>query len=93
MLEALARIDLDWNGPARDARADRLDDLPLERQANALYHWLRWQGVAAPSREQLEEWARQLFRAPPAGKPHRAGGHGLLIVRRKGALTLSRDES
>ncbi len=83
--EALAKIDLKWNGEA--AFADALDTLPLPRQINALYHWLRWQKVAPPSRDQLEAWASQLFRAPPEGKPHLAGGHDYVIRRRRNLLT------
>jgi tRNA(Ile)-lysidine synthase len=86
MLEALARIDLAWDG--QTARAASLDALPVERQVNALYHWLRWLDAPSPTREQLDEWARQLFRVSPHGKPHRAGGHGVLIERSKGVLRL-----
>ncbi len=86
LTEALAKIDLAWDG--KEARADLLDGLPLLRQVNALYHWLRWQNAAAPSREQLEEWARQLFREPPPGKPHQAGGHDYLIRRSRNLLLL-----
>ncbi len=89
LTEALAAADLAWDG--KETRADRLDELPLVRQVNALYHWLRWQGAAQPSREQLEEWARQLFRSPPPGKPHQAGGHDYLIRRSKGVLYLSKN--
>ncbi len=83
--EALAKIDLKWDG--EDAFADELDALPLPRQINALYYWLRWQKVAPPSRDQLEAWASQLFRAPPEGKPHLAGGHDYVIRRRRNVLT------
>jgi len=83
--EALAKIDLKWDG--EDVFADALDALPLPRQINALYHWLRWQKVAPPSRDQLEAWASQLFRAAPEGKPHLAGGHDYVIRRRRNVLT------
>lgn len=83
--EALAKIDLKLHG--EEAFADALDALPLPRQINALYHWLRWQKVAPPSRDQLEAWAAQLFRAPPESKPHLAGGHDYLIRRRRNLLT------
>ena len=83
--EALAKIDLKWDG--QNAFADALDSLSLPRQINALYHWLRWQKVAPPSRDQLEAWASQLFRAPPEGKPHLAGGHGYVIRRKRNVLT------
>jgi tRNA(Ile)-lysidine synthase len=83
--EALAKIDLKLHG--EDAFADALDALPLPRQINALYHWLRWQKVAPPSRDQLEAWASQLFRAPPEGKPHLAGGHDYVIRRKRNVLT------
>jgi tRNA(Ile)-lysidine synthase len=83
--EALAKIDLKWDG--EDVFADTLDALPLPRQINALYHWLRWQKVAPPSRDQLEAWASQLFRVPPEGKPHLAGGHDYVIRRRRNVLT------
>ena len=86
MLEALAKIDLQWDGT--NAFAGALDTLPLTRQVNALYHWLGWQRVPAPSQSQLLEWATQLFRAAPAGKPQRAGGHDLVILRRNNRLLL-----
>ena len=86
LLESLAMLDLQWNGI--EARADALDTLPLFRQVNALYHWLRWQKVAAPSRLQLADWATQLFRAPPAGKAQQAGGHGFVIRRKQNRLML-----
>ena len=88
LLEALARLDLGWNGS--ETRADGLDNLPLSRQVNALYHWLRWQKVLPPSQLQLNDWAAQLFRAPPAGKAHQAGGHDFVIRRRQNALHLLR---
>jgi hypothetical protein len=88
--EALAKIDLKWDG--EDAFADALDALPLPRQINALYHWLRWQKVAPPSRDQLEAWASQLFRAPPEGKPHLAGGHDYVIRRRRNLLTCEKKQ-
>jgi len=91
MLDALAAIDLQWDGEV--ALADRLDGLPRARQVNALYHWLQWQKpdeAAFPSQAQLAEWAQQLFRPTPTDHPHQAGGHGLLIQRRKNRLTLER---
>ena len=94
MLSALAAIDLKWDG--RNAHADVLDGLPLARQVNALYHWLQWQHgggktmVAFPSQAQLVAWAEQLFRPGPVGKVHQAGGHDLLIYRRKNLLHLER---
>jgi tRNA(Ile)-lysidine synthase len=87
LTEALAKIDLRWNGV--DAFADGLDTLDRTRQVNALYHWLRWQKVDPPSHAQLAEWAAQIFRAPPEGKPHQAGGHGFVIRRRKDRLLLN----
>lgn len=86
MLADLARLDLQWDGTT--ATASRLDDLPRERQRNALYHWLAWQGAKPPSTEQLDAWAEQLFRPSPTDKPHRAGGHDVVIVRRRNILTL-----
>ncbi len=92
MLSALAVIDLNWDG--HNAYADALDALPLPRQVNALYHWLQWQqGLgeqkkSLPSQAQLGEWARQLFRLAPTDKPHQAGGHDLVIYRRKNLLFL-----
>ncbi len=86
MQEALAKIDLQWNGEL--AQVGQLDALPRARQTNALYQWLRWQGVTPPSHAQLDEWAAQLFRAGPTNKPHQAGGHDFLIQRRAGVLTL-----
>jgi len=86
MLDALAKIDLAWDGES--AYAGTLDNLSVARQTNALYHWLRWQQTRPPSQAQLEEWAAQLFRMGPADKPHQAGGHGVLIQRRDGVLTL-----
>ncbi len=88
MLEALAKIDLAWDGI--NAFAAALDALPQPRQINALYHWLIWQGVPAPSQVQLAEWAAQLFRAPPAGKPQLAGGHDFVIRRSDNRLMLKR---
>ncbi len=88
LLEALAALDLGWNGC--DAHADTLDALPLPRQVNALYHWLRWLKVSPPSRLQLEDWAAQLFRAPPADKPQQAGGHDFVIRRKQNGLLLMR---
>lgn len=84
--EAMAKIDLQWNG--HEANAELLDNLPVTRQVNALYHWLRWQKVNPPSHAQLETWVKQLFRKPPEGKPHQAGGHDLLIRRRRNLLIL-----
>lgn len=94
MLGALAAIDLKWDG--KNASADVLDTLPLSRQVNALYHWLRWQCLDAdvksgfPSHAQLSDWATQLFRPAPTDKPHRAAGHDWLILRRKNLLQLQR---
>lgn len=88
MMEALAKIDLQWNGVV--AGAETLDTLPKSRQTNALYHWLRWHGISAPSHAQLEEWATQLFRESPADKPHQAGGHDFIIRRQRGRLFLNR---
>lgn len=90
MLSALAEIDLKWDG--RNAYAEALDQLPLPRQVNALYHWLQWQQVrgeqknSLPSQAQLGEWAQQLFRPSPRDKPHQAGGHDFVIFRRKDLL-------
>ena len=88
MLEALAKIDLQWDGV--EANAAALDALPLARQTNALYHWLRWQGVVGTPHSQLEEWAAQLFRESPTDKPHQAGGHDFLIRRQRGRLSFAR---
>jgi tRNA(Ile)-lysidine synthase len=88
MMEALAKIDLHWDGMV--ANAEALDALPPARQTNALYHWLRWHGVTAPSHAQLEEWAAQLFRPSPTDKPHQAGGHDFLIRRQRGRLAFLR---
>ncbi|MEO8101543.1 MAG: tRNA lysidine(34) synthetase TilS [Betaproteobacteria bacterium] len=94
MLSALAAIDLKWDG--RDAFADLLDELPLTRQVNALYHWLHWQldrgdhTNTFPSQAQLAEWALQLFRAALSDRPHQAGGHDFVILRRKNLLQLVR---
>lgn len=94
MLSALAAIDLKWDG--QHAYADVLDNLPLSRQVNALYHWLRWQDIdnemkaSFPSQAQLSEWATQLFRSGPTDKPHQAGGHDWVILRRKNLLSLQR---
>lgn len=87
MLADLARLDLQWDGT--NATATLLDSLPRERQRNALYHWLSWLGAKAPSTEQLDQWAEQLFRPSPADKAHRAGGHDFVIVRRRDALLLA----
>jgi tRNA(Ile)-lysidine synthase len=94
MLAALAAIDLKWDGT--NAFADVLDTLPLSRQVNALYYWLHWQRrddetkTAFPAQTQLSEWAAQLFRPAPTDKPHRAGGHEWVILRRKNLLQLQR---
>ena len=88
MLEALARIDLQWDG--KTAMADSLDVLPAPRQTNALYHLIRWHNLPAPSQSQLAEWASQLFRAPPLSKPHIAGGHDFVIGRTNNRLALTR---
>lgn len=86
MLDALAKIDLQWDG--ENAFAGALDRLPPARQINALYHWLTWQKVSAPSQLQLAEWASQLFRPAPAGKPQLAGGHDFVIRRTNNRLVL-----
>lgn len=91
MLDALARIDLAWDG--HHARADLLDALPLSRQVNALYHWLQWLGphpCSPPSHAELAEWAQQLFRPSPRDKAHLAGGHDFLIRRHRDRLDLQR---
>lgn len=88
LLEQLAAHDMQWQPTEKTARANALDHLPLTRQTNALYHWLRWQGVNPPSHAQLAEWARQLFRATPTDKPHQAGGHDVLIRRQRDMLVL-----
>jgi len=90
MLEALAKFDVQWDGEL--AKADALDALPLARQTNALYHWLKWQGAvtSSPSQAQLEAWAQQLFRASPTDKPHQAGGHDFIIRRQRDVLMLTR---
>ncbi len=86
MLEALARIDLAWDGT--NAFAQRLDSLPLARQTNALYHWLKWQGAPVSSQSQLHDWAAQLFRIAPTSKPQLAGGHDFVIRRTNNRLVL-----
>lgn len=88
MLEALARIDLQWDG--KTALADSLDVLPAPRQINALYHWIRWHKVPPPSQSQLADWAVQLFRGSPLSKPHIAGGHDFVIRRMNNRLVLKR---
>lgn len=88
MAEALAKVDLQWDGAV--ANAEALDTLPLSRQTNALYQWLRWHGISAPSHAQLEVWATQLFRDSPIDKPHQAGGHEFVIRRQRGRLDLIR---
>ncbi len=85
MLEDLARIDLRWDGQL--AEVGLLDDLGLVRQCNALYHWLKWHHASTPSQTQIEEWARQLFRASPTDKPHFAGGHDFVIRRKVDQLS------
>ena len=88
--EALAMIDLKWNGTV--AFADTLDVLSspdkLQRQVNALYYWLRWQNITSASHSQLEAWAVQLFRESPESKPHQAGGHEFIIQRKRDRLVL-----
>ena len=89
MCEALAKIDLQWDGATTNVSA--LDTLNLARQTNALYHWLRWHDVAHLSHAQLQTWAEQLFRESPTDKPHQAGGHGVLIVRRKNVISIKQN--
>ena len=88
--EALAKIDLKWNGT--EAFADALDVLStgdkLQRQVNALYYWLRWQNITSASHSQLESWAVQLFRESPENRPHQAGGHEFIIKRKRDRLVL-----
>lgn len=87
--EALAKIDLRWDG--EHAYAAALNDLDITRQTNALYYFLRWHRGAdapAPSHAQITEWARQLFRTSPTDKPHQAGGHDFVIRRSRGMLWL-----
>jgi tRNA(Ile)-lysidine synthase len=86
MLEALAKIDLVWDG--ENAFADGLDTLPQARQTNAIYHWLRWQKMSPPAQSQLNELAAQLFRPAPVGKPQLAGGHEFVIRRNNNRLIL-----
>lgn len=86
MLDALAKIDLQWDG--ENAFAQSLDSLSTPRQINALYHWLTWKKVATPSQLQLTDWAAQLFRPGPEGKPQLAGGHGFVIRRTNNRLVL-----
>jgi tRNA(Ile)-lysidine synthase len=88
MLEALAKIDLRWDGTV--AVATHLDGLPLARQSNALYHYLSWHQVEPPSHAQLEEWSRQLFRPSPLDRPHQAGGHQFVVRRRGDIISLER---
>ena len=87
LLENLAKIDLRFDG--EHAEADLLDALPRKRQSNALYHWLRWQGVTNVSQQQIESWVEQLFRPAPVSKPQQAGGHNFIITRRKNRLQLT----
>lgn len=84
LLEALAKIDLQWED--QQASAETLDRLPSPRQINALYYWLRWHNAKPASHAQLEEWAGQLFRASPSNRPHQAGGHDYLIRRQQNKL-------
>ena len=86
LLEALAKIDLQWDGTS--AFANALDALPPMRQINALYHWLIWQKVSPPSHAQMAEWAAQLFRMAPSSKPQLAGGHDFVIRRTNNRLVL-----
>jgi tRNA(Ile)-lysidine synthase len=89
--EALAKIDLRWDGERAYAAA--LDDCEITRQTNALYYFLRWHNIPAPSHAQIAEWARQLFRASPMDKPHQAGGHDFVIRRSRGMLSLKLAEN
>jgi tRNA(Ile)-lysidine synthase len=89
--EALAKIDLRWDG--EQAFAATLDDCEITRQTNALYYFLRWHNVPAPSHAQIAEWARQLFRPSPTDKPHQAGGHDFVIRRSRGMLWLKMVEN
>ena len=86
MLEALAKIDLRWDGT--NAFADALDTMVQTRQVNALYYWLIWQKVPPPSHAQIAEWSAQLFRTAPQSKPQLAGGHDFVIRRANNRLVL-----
>jgi tRNA(Ile)-lysidine synthase len=92
LLAQLAAEDLQWNQELGTVNVGALDHLATTRQTNALYYWLRWQGVAPPSEAELTEWARQLFRASPTDRPHQAGGHLYMIRRKKDALNLLKVE-
>lgn len=102
--EALARIDLGIQAldhcPTRPKigtlqaismmNIEALDTLPLARQTNALYYFLRWQGFNQFTHAELVTWAGLLFRPVQANRPNRAGGHQVVITRKRNGLWLKR---
>jgi tRNA(Ile)-lysidine synthase len=98
--EALARIDLGMQALDPDCvspkigtlnaigmmNIEALDTLPLARQTNALYYFLRWQGFNQFTHAELVTWAGLLFRPIQPNRPNRAGGHHVIITRKRNGL-------
>lgn len=104
--EALARIDLGMQSLDLDCvspkigtinaigmmNIEALDTLPLARQTNALYYFLRWQGINQFTYAELCTWAGLLFRPIQPNRPNRAGGHHVIITRKRNGLWLKKVE-
>ncbi len=65
---------------------EALDTLPLARQTNALYYFLHWQGISQFTHAELVTWAGLLFRPVQPNRPNRAGGHHVVITRKRNGL-------
>lgn len=99
--EALARIDLGILdsedvcvvspkrpklGHLQGMNIQALDTLPLSRQTNALYYFLHWNGISQFTHAELVTWAGLLFRPVQPNRPNRAGGHHVVITRKRNGL-------
>ncbi len=67
-----------------------LDNLPIARQTNALYYFLHWNGITQFTRAELVTWAGLLFRPVRPNAPNRAGGHYVVITRKRNGLWVKR---
>lgn len=63
-----------------------LDSLPIARQTNALYYFLHWNAITQFTHAELITWANLLFRPTQPNKPNRAGGHCVVITRKRNGL-------
>lgn len=95
--EALARIDLGLDGcrslnigHLQGMNIQALDTLPLSRQTNALYYFLHWNGISQFTHAELVTWAGLLFRPVQPNRPNRAGGHHVVITRKRNGLWVKR---